>query len=653
MAKDLKRRIVAEFSAKNRAKGVMSGFRRDMDTTGRALRRMAMGALAVAGIGGLGYMLKRQMEVIDATAKLSDRLGITTEKLIGLQHAASITGTDAETLNKALEIFTRRLGEMTMGSGEAKRGLDMLGLTMDQLIKLGPAEAFGLAADKINLLGTQAEKAAAAYFLFGRAGSQMLNLLEVGSEGLKDFQEEVEKLGLTFSRLDAAQIEAANDALTRARATLTGLFRQATIELAPYIEVLADKFVDVSTAGEGMAANVTKVFEFMSLGAVSFGETIQMLGVRHKQLNAVATEGLAKYFEILEKLDFIRALKGMEYLFKREYGVGFGEFSKVLRESAKDWKAELAGIERETKQRSTAIEKFFNDLRTKAAGRRAELETKARQRMETGVGAGPEEEQAEAVISAELKKMQALEATVAAEITLLGRLNEPRQHARMLIQYETAAMEEFAGSAQKAAAATEVFRDKLEELEEAQKWAEVAKTMEKSFAGALERLSQDWRNYGEVAKGVLREILLETMRIMMWRPAAQALAAWIPVAAAGAAGAIFGGGGMPTAGTVPAASGATLAKYQYGGIATHPQLALVGDVPEAFVPLSGGRSIPVELRGEGRGDTHVHIHNEQGEDREISRVENYIFSDQRIIDVFTRRAQTDGPLRRSIKQATR
>jgi len=653
MAKDLKRRIVAEFSAKNRAKGVMSGFRRDMDSTGRALRRMAMGALAVAGIGGLGYMLKKQMEVIDATAKLSDRLGITTEKLIGLQHAAAITGTDAETLNKSLEIFTRRLGEMTQGSGEAKRGLDMLGLTAEQLIHVSPAEAFGMAADKIKLLGTQAEKTAAAYFLFGRAGSKMLNMLEVGSEGLREFQKEVEKLGLSFSRIDAAQVEAANDALTRARAVLAGLFRQATIELAPYIEVLADKFVDVSTAGEGMGANVTKVFELMSLGAVSFGETIQMLGVRHKQLNAIAMEGLSKYFELLEKMDFIPALKGMEYLFKRQYGVGFGEFAAALRESAKDWKEELADVEKETKQRSTAIEKFFNDLRTKAAGRRTELEERAKKRAVAGP-VDPTDDTKE-IESAEIKKMKALEKRVDEEIKMLGRLNEPRQHAKMLIDYEAAAMEEFAGNTQKAAAAVDVFRDKLGELEEAQKWAEVAKTMERSFAGALERLSQDWKNYGEVAKGVLREILLEMMRIMMWRPAAKALADWFQPALSALAGGIGGlfGGGMPTVGAVTPQAGATLAKYQHGGIATSPHLAMVGDVPEAFVPLSGGR-IPVEMRGgRGAGSFDVHIHNEGQEKLEISRAELYWAGDQRVVDIFIAKAQTDGGLRRAIKGAAK
>lgn len=652
---DLKRRIVAEFSAQNKAKGVMAGFGRDLDMTGRALRRMAVGALAVAGIGGFGYMIKRTMENIDVTAKLSDRLGMTTENLVALQHAAQITGMESETMNKAMETFVRRMGEVRMGVGQARYSLEALGLSANDLAAATPTDALKTIADRIGDLKTAADKAAAAYYLFGRQGTQMLTLFEQGSEGIEQFQKEAEKLGLTFSRLDAAQIWAANDALTRARAVMTGLFRQATIQLAPYIEVLADKFVDVATAGEGLGANVTTVFETMSLAAIKFGDTIQMVGVRHKQLNAIVLEGIAKYFEVLEKIDFLPAFKGMEYLFKREYGVGFGEFGAALRESAEEWKDELADLERETEGRAAAIEKFFDDLRNKAAGRREALEAKARQRAAAGVGAVPEpvEKQTEAVISAERKKMQALEDTVALEIQLLGRLDEPRQHARMLIQYEAAAMKEFAGDAQKAAASTDVFRVKLEELEEAQKWAELAKTMEQSFAGALERLSQDWRNYGEVAKQVCREIFMEAMRIQFFRPAAQALAGGMQVAFAALGGALFGGGPGTMEVPVGVRPGGNVAVAQAGGIFTRPTLTMAGEVPEAFVPLSGGRSIPVETRGEGKQITEHRIINQGSENLEISSVVEYFISDRRIIEVVIRAAQTDMSYRRSIEQVAR
>ena len=48
-----------------------------------------------------------------------------------------------------------------------------------------------------------------------------------------------------------------------------------------------------------------------------------------------------------------------------------------------------------------------------------------------------------------------------------------------------------------------------------------------------------------------------------------------------------------------------LRKYASGGIANSPQLALFGEgsMPEAYVPLPDGRSIPVTLRGNGTGET--------------------------------------------------
>lgn len=142
---------------------------------------------------------------------------------------------------------------------------------------------------------------------------------------------------------------------------------------------------------------------------------------------------------------------------------------------------------------------------------------------------------------------------------------------------------------------------------------------------------------------------------MMFRPAAQALAGGLTPALSGLMGGIgglFGGGGMPTVGAVTPQAGATLAKYQHGGIATSPHLAMVGEVPEAFVPLSGGRSIPVEMSGVA-GNLDVHIHNEGVEKFEISQAEQYWAGDQRIVDIFITRAQTDGGLRRAIKSAAK
>jgi hypothetical protein len=287
---DYKRRIVAEFSARNKAKGTMAAFRRDLTSTSRTIRRMATATLALAGIGGIGYMIKQQMSAIDSTAKLSDRLGMGTEALVSMQHAAKISGVETATLNKSLEIFSRRLGEVDMGVGQAKYSLDQLGLNYQDLINKSPDEAIGIVADQINRLETQAQKAAAANYLFGRSGQQLLNLFEQGSAGIAEYRREAERLGLTFSRIDAAKVEAANDALTRSRAVMTGLFRTATIELAPYIEAAATAFNDWATSGEGVAAKMVDAFEAVTLSVVTAArETENLIRTLNQYVNPLDT----------------------------------------------------------------------------------------------------------------------------------------------------------------------------------------------------------------------------------------------------------------------------------------------------------------------------------------------------------------------------
>lgn len=59
-----------------------------------------------------------------------------------------------------------------------------------------------------------------------------------------------------------------------------------------------------------------------------------------------------------------------------------------------------------------------------------------------------------------------------------------------------------------------------------------------------------------------------------------------------------------------------LKKYAKGGIANSPQLSLFGEgrLPEAYVPLPDGRSIPVSMQGGGGGvQNNVSININMGE----------------------------------------
>jgi len=148
--------------------------------------------------------------------------------------------------------------------------------------------------------------------------------LKRGGAGLKEYKEFVEKTGYAFSRLDAAQVEAANDALENVRVTMAGIFRTGAIELAPYIETIANKFIDVATAGEGLGKNIINVFEQMSLAAIRFGSFVHTIPAYWKGAEAGARETLAAIYDIAA------AATNLDILFKKLKRPGWEKTYKEL-----------------------------------------------------------------------------------------------------------------------------------------------------------------------------------------------------------------------------------------------------------------------------------------------------------------------------------
>lgn len=240
--------------------GTVRTFAGRIAQTQQMMFRFAKGVMVAAGIGGIGFMVKRTMDAIDATAKLSDRLQMTTEDLVTLQHAAKINGMSTEGMNKALETFVRRLGETKMGVGQAKLAIEKLGLSADKMATRDHFDNLKRIADKIRELPTAAERAATAYYLFGRQGTQMLNLLNQGSKGIEAFRAEVDRLGNTFSRIDAAKVEAANDAFACLGDVITGVKQRMAIEFAPVLETIANRLTEVGTNGENAGNRMKSAF---------------------------------------------------------------------------------------------------------------------------------------------------------------------------------------------------------------------------------------------------------------------------------------------------------------------------------------------------------------------------------------------------------
>jgi hypothetical protein len=205
-----------------------------------------MGGAAV--LGGMASMVSESSEAIDNMADLSDRLGVATERLTGLGHAAALNGSSAEALNDALDTISKTIGTLNEKGGRNAKVLGQMGVDIAHLATLSPDEMFLELADAMSKLGTAQERAALAGFL--KLGPEMVTVLMQGRDALESNVREAEELGIAYSRFDADKVKRMADAWDRTGAAMKGAANEAAIGFAPIFEGLALATQDALNIGK-------------------------------------------------------------------------------------------------------------------------------------------------------------------------------------------------------------------------------------------------------------------------------------------------------------------------------------------------------------------------------------------------------------------
>jgi hypothetical protein len=236
--------------------------------------KIGAAAIAAVGVGGgamLADLASESMASVDAMAKHADKIGMNTEALAGLRHQAELNGVSQKNLDLGLQRMVRRVSEAAQGTGVAVSALDELGLSAKELNNLSPDEQFSRIAEAMEDVETQSDKVRLAFKLFDSEGVGLVNAMRGGPEALAAAAEESEKLGLAVSRIDAAKIEAANDASDRASKVFEGLGNTLAVAVAPVLTAINTEFVESAKASNGFKDTVNDGMELvvMSVGAVA------------------------------------------------------------------------------------------------------------------------------------------------------------------------------------------------------------------------------------------------------------------------------------------------------------------------------------------------------------------------------------------------
>lgn len=243
--------------------------------------------LGLAGGAGFGILIKQSLSSADALAKTADKLGITTQGLAGLRHAADLTGVSQNTMDMALQRMTRRLAEAAQGTGEAKNAIAELGLDAKKLAAQSPEKSFSEIADAMGGVANQGDKVRLAMKFFDSEGVALVNTLALQRDGLSAASDEAEALGLSLSRVNAAKIEAANDAITRAKGVIKGAAQSVAVELSPYIAHAATLFVDMAKKSGGFGNIAKSAIESVVLGIAKLADVVNGLQVAWQGIKVI------------------------------------------------------------------------------------------------------------------------------------------------------------------------------------------------------------------------------------------------------------------------------------------------------------------------------------------------------------------------------
>ena len=206
---------------------------------GKILGSVTGGVLALgAGLSAAGVVAfaKGAIDAADNMRDLSQKTGVSVENLSRFQQAAQMAGTDIEGVGKAMGKLAKGMFEAAQtGKGPASEALRSLGISaVDASGKLRGTDQVMLdVADRFQRMPDGAQKAALAVQLFGKAGADMIPMLNEGRQA-------IEGLAATMSTEFANKADAYNDSLAATKAVFGQIGMEIANQLLPYLSSAVD-----------------------------------------------------------------------------------------------------------------------------------------------------------------------------------------------------------------------------------------------------------------------------------------------------------------------------------------------------------------------------------------------------------------------------
>jgi hypothetical protein len=232
--------------------------------------KMVAASIAAVGSAAVLVAVRQTINAMDDLSKAAQKTGTSAAELSKLQYAADLSGVASESLQRSLNRLNVAIVQVGPGAKGAAGALQAMGITA----KTGTLDALMKVADQFQSMPDGAQKSALALELFGKAGADMIPLLNGGSAAIKDAADEAERLGIVIDGNTARAAEAFNDNLTRLKTAGQGVTMQITAGLVPALAAITDRLVDGTKVGAGWV----QMGQAIGRGIINIGEAAALTG---------------------------------------------------------------------------------------------------------------------------------------------------------------------------------------------------------------------------------------------------------------------------------------------------------------------------------------------------------------------------------------
>jgi len=231
---------------------------------------------AAAGIGAAFATISAVKDAIKSTEALgqsvhdlNEQTGLSEEEASRMLFAFKHVGMEAKDAERSLGIFAKKL----KGVSDAETGVVSGGKSTAQIladIGISATDSAGNVkplmeilmplADRFQAMPAGIEKTGLAMQLFGRSGRDMIEFLNLGSDGLTELGKTADKLGVTLSGENVRQIKAYSFAQRDLKQAITGLKVELTIGLLPALTKLIQAFTDLQPVARAASKVINENF---------------------------------------------------------------------------------------------------------------------------------------------------------------------------------------------------------------------------------------------------------------------------------------------------------------------------------------------------------------------------------------------------------